>query len=189
MQSMDAITALLTRRAAPRLTGPAPNPQELELVYRAALRAPDHAMLRPWRFLSISGEARNRLGELFVDALKPETAEQKEKLLSAPLRAPMIIIAVARITDNPKVPAVEQICSTAAAVQNMSLALHALGYASIWRTGPAAFHDGVKKGLGLETTDEIVGLLYIGTATVQERPVPEISTADFFENWNSAENL
>ena len=189
MESMDAITALLTRRAPPRLIDPAPREDELELVYKAALRAPDHAMLRPWRFLSISGEARTRLGELFVDALQPETAEQKDKLLSAPLRAPLIIIAVARITENPKVPAVEQICSAAAAVQNMSLAIHALGYASIWRTGPVAFHAGVKKGLGLAATDEIVGLLYIGTPTVQERQVPEINVKDFFETWESAENL
>ena len=183
---MDAIEALLTRRASPRLSEPAPNAEECQLIYKAALRAPDHAMLRPWKFLCISGEDRNRLGELFVEALQPTSEEQKQKLLAAPLRAPMISVAVASINPHPKVPAVEQICSTAAAVQNMSLAAHALGYASIWRTGQAAFDAAVKKGLGIKASDEIVGLLYLGTATVQDRPVPELDPADFFENWPPA---
>ncbi|PCJ40015.1 MAG: nitroreductase [SAR86 cluster bacterium] len=181
---MDAITALHTRKAAPRLIEPAPAKEQLELIYKAALRAPDHAMLRPWRYLVISGAARNKLGELFVAALEPETEEKKNKLLMAPLRAPMIIIAVSTITEHPKIPAIEQVASTAAAIQNMSLAIHALGYASIWRTGAVAFDDKVKLGLGLKTSDEIVGLLYLGTASVEDRPVPELDIDDYFEEWS-----
>lgn len=180
---MEAITALLSRRASPRLVEPAPAANELELICKAALRAPDHGMLRPWRFLLISGEARNKLGELFVDAMQPETDELKNKLRTAPLRAPMIIVAVSTIVEHPKIPAIEQISSTAAAVQNMSLAAHALGYASIWRTGPVAFNDRVKEGLGFKSDDEIVGLLYLGTATVEDRPVPELAIDDYFRTW------
>lgn len=177
---MDAIEALQGRTAAPRLAEPAPSPQELETIYQAGLRAPDHGMLRPWRFLVVAGEARDRLGQIFVDNLKPESEEQKAKLLSAPLRAPLVIVAVAQIKDHPKVPAVEQICATAAAVQNMSVAIHALGYASIWRTGQAAFNDGVKKALGFNPRDEIVGFLYVGSPTLANRPVPENRIGDFF---------
>jgi len=180
---MDAITALHTRSAAPRLIEPAPSASELELVYQAALRAPDHAMLRPWKFLVIEGEGRNKLGQLFVDALAPEDEAQLKKLAEAPLRAPMLIIGVAGIQDNPKVPAIEQCSSTAAAMQNMSLALHALGYASIWRTGPPAFSDKVKSGLGLSSTDQIIGFLYLGTPTVTERPIAEHKSSDYFHQW------
>lgn len=180
---MDAITALHTRTAAPRLIDPAPAGKELEQICQAALRAPDHAMLRPWKFLLIKGEARNKLGQLFVDALQPEDEAQHKKMLESPLRAPLIIVAVAEIEENPKVPAIEQCCSTAAAVQNMSLAAHALGYASIWRTGAAAFNPEVKTGLGLRPEDEIIGYLYMGTPTVTERPIPEHRTEDFFQDW------
>lgn len=180
---MDAIKALLSRRASPRLTDPAPGPEQLELIFKAALRAPDHAMLRPWRFMVVTGEGRDRLGEMFVEAMAPETPEQKTKLRQAPLRAPVIIIAVARIIEHPKVPRVEQVSSTAAAVQNMSLAAHALGYASIWRTGAVAFSEKVKQGLGLESGDEIVGLLYLGTATVEDRPVPDLPVDEYFVSW------
>jgi len=180
---MDALTALHTRKASPKLVEPAPSNDELTLIYQAALRAPDHAMLRPWRFLVIKGEARNKLGELFVEALQPETEEKKNKLLKKPLRAPMIIIAISTITEHPKVPAVEQISSTAAAVQNMSLAAHALGYASIWRTGAVAFSDEVKLGLDLSISDEIIGLLYLGSSTYENIPIPEINIEDYFEDW------
>ena len=179
---MDALEALQQRTASPRLVEPMPSAAELEEIYKAGLRAPDHGMLRPWRFLVVQGEGREKLGQLFVDAMQPETEEQQNKLLNAPLRAPLIIIAVTEIQDHPKIPPVEQICATAAAVQNMSVAIHALGYSSIWRTGTAAFHDGVKEALGFNARDEIVGLLYVGTPTV-ERPVPENKIEDFVKEW------
>ena len=181
---MDALTALHTRKASPKLVEPLPTDDELTLIYQAALRAPDHGMLRPWRFLLVKGQARNKLGELFVEAMQPDTEEKKNKLLKAPLRAPMIIIAVSTITEHPKVPAIEQISSTAAAVQNMSIAAHALGYASIWRTGAVAFSDEVKRGLDLSASDEIVGFLYLGSSTYENLPIPEVKIDDHFEDWS-----
>lgn len=183
---MDAIEALLNRTSWARLVEPVPNDEELQVIYQSALRAPDHGMLRPWRFLVIRGEALNKLGQLFVDAIQPEEEAKRDKLLNAPLRAPMIIVAVTCFKEHPKVPPVEQIGATAAAVQNMNLAAYAQGYASIWRTGEVAFNDGVKKGLGLNNEDEIVGYLYLGTPTVKERKVPENKVEDFFEEWTGA---
>ena len=179
---MDALEALQTRVASPRLVEPAPKADELEQIYQAGLRAPDHGMLRPWRFLVVEGEARKQLGELFVDCMEPESEEKRNKLLNAPLRAPLILVAVAEIQDHPKVPPVEQIGATAAAIQNMSVAIHALGYSSIWRTGAPAFDTRVKQALGFQEKDEIVGFLYIGTATV-DRPVPESNTREYFSQW------
>ena len=180
---MDALTALHTRTASPRLVEPAPSGSDLEAILKAGLRAPDHAMLRPWRFLVVQGEARNRLGELFEQALQPESEEKRNKLRNAPLRAPMLIICVATIREHPKVPPVEQIGSMAAAIQNMSVGAHALGYASIWRTGPPSQSGAVKLALGLKESDEIVGFLYMGTATFSERTVPEHEISDFVEYW------
>ncbi len=182
---MDAIEALQNRTASPRLVEPAPSEAELETILKAGLRAPDHGMLRPWRFLLVRGDARNKLGELFVEKRAPDTEEQKNKLLNAPLRAPLVIVCVAEIQDHPKVPPVEQICATAAAVQNMSVAIHALGYSSIWRTGPVAFDDGIKESLGFTPRDEIVGYLYVGSPTFADRPVPENAIADYVKEWGA----
>jgi nitroreductase len=182
---MDALTALQTRTAAPRLVEPAPGAAELQEILKAGLRAPDHGMLRPWRFLLVEGEARQKLGQLFVDVTQPDTEERRQKLLSTPLRAPLIIIAVATIKEG-KIRANEQVCSTAAALQNMAVACHALGYASIWLTGAVAYDARVKLAMGLQETDEIVGFLHVGTATVQDRPVPQHDIAAFVQQWNGA---
>lgn len=180
---MDALTALHTRTSAPRLVEPAPEGPALEALFKAALRAPDHGLLRPWRFLVVRGEARQRLGELFARHIPSDSEEQRRKLAESPLRAPLLLVVIARAKEHPKVPFIEQFASAAAAAQNISLAAFAQGYASIWRTGEAAYNAGVKQALGLGAEDAIVGYLYLGTPTVTERPVPELNPADFVEEW------
>lgn len=159
------IDALLSRRSCPKLTEPAPNPDQLKMLVQTALNAPDHGRIKPWRYLIIQGEGRQALGELFVKALPEEAPEsQVEKMRAAPLRAPVIVVAVAKIVpDHPKAPVVEQIESTSAGVQNLLLAAQSLGYGCMWRTGAMAFNSIVKVGLGLEEQDEIVGFIYLGT--------------------------
>ena len=61
----------------------------------------------------------------------------------------MIIILVNTFKEHPKVPAIEQKLSTAAAAQNIMLALNAMGYGAIWRTGKLAFNPFVAKDLAL----------------------------------------
>jgi len=180
---LDALEALQNRTASPRLVEPAPTPEELADIYKAGVRAPDHGMLRPWRFLTITGEGREAFGQVLAENLAPESEEQKNKLLNAPMRAPMIIAAIAEIQDHPKIPRIEQVCAVAAAVQNMSVAIHALGYSSIWRTGKGAFNDGVKTALGFTPKDEIVGFLYVGTPTLADRPVPVNNIEDYVSTW------
>ena len=48
---MDALSLLLNRSSQPRLGSPAPSGAALENIMQAALRAPDHACLTPWRFI------------------------------------------------------------------------------------------------------------------------------------------
>ena len=71
---MDALEALHYRRSYPRLDGPVPSDQILQNIYKAAIRAADHALLKPWRFLVVQGESRNRLGDLFVEAARADEA-------------------------------------------------------------------------------------------------------------------
>jgi len=182
---MDALVALHTRTAAPRLVEPAPSGEALDAILAAGLRAPDHGMLRPWHFLLVSGDARQKLGDLCADAMQPEAEEQRKRLADAPLRAPLVIIGVAKVKEVKGIPAVEQMNSVAAALQNMSVAAHALGFGSIWRTGPVAHDPRVKSALGLDASDEIVGFLYMGTPTITERPLPEIDAAAHIQVWGN----
>ncbi len=184
---MDAITALHTRNSSPLLVEPAPQGRDREQIFQAALRAPDHARLRPWRFLCVEGEARQRLGELLceaalVDDLQLDSAKQT-KLKNAPLRAPLIIVVAARISEHPKVPEVEQILSAGAALTNMLNAAHALGFACIWRTGAISYSRTLMGRLGLQANEKIVGFLYLGSAGGELKALPEFDSGDFFEQW------
>jgi len=191
---MDALEALLGRRTVPpaRMTGPGPDAAALERMFAAAAAAPDHGRLRPWRFLLVEGEARRALGELFARGLAEddpdldpaELARQRE----APLRAPVIVLAIAVLDpDHPKIPEIEQIAAAAAAIQNLLLAAHALGFAGKWTTGRPAYSEGVRRGLGLGPNERILGILYLGTPTVGELPpVDRAMPADRVVRWTGA---
>ncbi|WP_230408962.1 nitroreductase family protein [Zooshikella harenae] len=184
---MDTLTALHTRVSFPRLSEPAPSEAQLEAIYQAALRAPDHAMLRPWRFLTITGEQRSQLGQLLVEAAKlasPQLTDAEEnKLLQAPLRAPLLVAVICSPRFHEKVPELEQLLSTAAAVQNMLLAAHALGVGAMWRTGLISYHEHVKQGLGLRNTEKLLGFIYMGQPLGQPKPIQPLDTKDYFQPW------
>lgn len=189
-RTLDALEAMLTRCSVPAklLQEPAPDGTDLEAILETAMRAPDHASLRPWRFLIIRGDARRRLGEVFAEALcrRDPLADgsAREKELGRPLRSPLIIAVCAEVVEgNPKVPVIEQIVTVGAAAQNMLNAAHAMGYAAIMLTGKNAHDPYVKKALGLQPKDEIVGFLYFGTPEGGVRPKSRPPSADFVREW------
>ena len=183
----DILQFLQQRNSAPKLTAPGPGEQEREQIFRAALRAPDHAWLRPWRFICIEGERREAFGELLEKCLlqrKPDADEAaRTKARNAPLRAPLLVVTVVKVSEHPKVPALEQQLSAGCAAQAILLAAEASGYAGIWRTGDAAFDRAVMDGLGLAPDEEIIGLLYLGTREGSPKSIPELDTADFVTSW------
>lgn len=178
-----ALTLLQQRVSHPRLTDPGPSQAQLAELYKAAFRAPDHAWLRPWRFIEVSGDDRIRLGEWMASSAKQDdpdlTDKQHQKLLNSPMRAPTVLIAWAEITDHPKVPAIEQVLATGAAVTNLVNAAHALGIGAVWRTGAPAYSPALKRALGMAEKDHLVGFIYLGTPTGKDKPVPAVDTADY----------
>ncbi|MCK8046691.1 NAD(P)H nitroreductase [Shewanella sp. 1CM18E] len=165
---MDALELLLTRQSTPRLTTPAPSQLQLQHILDAATRAPDHAGLTPWEFIIAEGDGLTRLGNIFVGALKEKGADADllTKASNMPLRAPMVITVVAKVKEHPKVPALEQHLAAGCAVMAMQQAAFAQGLGGIWRTGELAFDANVHQSLGLTTSDQIVGFLYLGTPAI-----------------------
>jgi nitroreductase len=163
---MDLIEALNTRSTAKTYGADAPTKEHLALALQAAVRAPDHGRLRPWRFMVIEGDQRRRFGDLLAASAKrrvPGLSEgdlQRER--DKALRAPMIIVVVCRVVPGTKVPAIEQILAAGAATQNLLLALHSFGYATAWKTGEGAYDPEVKQSLGLAADDHIIGFVYVG---------------------------
>lgn len=188
---MNALELLLQRNSAPKLCDPAPTETDLQTMLAAACRAPDHAWLRPYRFLVIQGEARHQLGALFATAAlgrQPGLDDAAlEKFRRQPLRAPMMLVVYAQLVPHEKVPAIEQKLTVGCAAQGILLAAEAMGFAGIWRTGDNAYDETVKRGLGLAATEEIIGFLYLGTRDGGRKMLPEIETTNLVKHWGASE--
>lgn len=162
------ITDLTERVSAPAtsFTGEAPAPDELALILQAGMSAPDHGGLQPWRYLTIVGEARERLGDLFAAALGEDDPETPESALAAararPLRAPVIVVVVAAQTPGLAVPFDEQLLAAGASAHQLVLAATALGHGAVWLSGPFSYHPHVRRGLGVDDDEKIAGLVYMG---------------------------
>ena len=184
---MDAMKLLLERASAVKLTEPGPSREELDTILRTALRAPDHGRLRPWRFIVIDGEKRAQYGELAAECLKAREpgapAESLAREKQKALRAPLILIVAATIKPSEKIPEVEQIISAGAAAQSIMLAVQALGYGAMWRTGAPAYDVKLKEGLGLRPADSIVGIIDIGTPVAAPMEMPRPQLDDFVTRW------
>ena len=167
---MDVMTAIKTRRSIGKVKSD-PVPKEMiETILEAGTWAPCHHQTEPWRFFVLTGDARNSLGKLFAQMVKdnmkePITEEDKKRLErehNKPLRAPVIIAVAVEPSDNSKVFIQEEFAAVHSSVQNMLLAVHALGLGAVWRTGEVCYAPEVKQYFGLNGKSELVGFLYIG---------------------------
>ncbi len=164
----DVLSAILSRSSATRLTEPAPDRVQLETLLRAAARAPDHGRLAPWRFVVLQGGSRRILGDAMAEVTRERTPEVGAEVLDGErrkaMRAPVIIAVAAATRPHPKIPEVEQLAAVAAGIENLILAAGGLGFGTMWKTGAAAYSPIVKRALGFDDADQLLGFVYLGTA-------------------------
>lgn len=178
----QTLDLLLSRRSgsAKAMTGPGPSPDELATILKAGARVPDHGKLFPWRFIIFEGEARERMGELLVRALRETDPNASEDRIAQErsrfLRAPVIVAVVSRVREYHPIPVWEQELSAGAVCQTMLIAAHAMGYVANWITEWCAYHPTVKDELGLKSGERIAGYLYFGTSAkpLEERVRPDM---------------
>lgn len=170
---MNETIALLARRrsVAPQfLGGPGPTDAEVETLLRLASRVPDHGKLAPWRFIVIQGVARERAGKLALAtrlADRPDLDEAgRETELTRFSRAPLVVAVVSRTAPHPKVPEWEQALSAGAVCMTLSVAAHALGFASAWLTEWCAYDARFRAGLGLGAHETVAGFVHVGRPTI-----------------------
>ncbi|MAL98384.1 nitroreductase family protein [Hydrocarboniclastica marina] len=183
----DLLAFINGRRSTAKVVAPAPGRAELEAMLRCAMRAPDHAMLRPWRYIVLEGRALTQLGEAWAAAVAKDqpSSEPKaiEKARGLPLRAPMVVVAVTKVVDHPKVPAIEQQMSTASGVAYFLLALQARGFGGFWRTGAMAYHPRIRQFFELSPNESITGFIYVGTPKPAKEAPPSAELADHLQYW------
>ena len=185
----ETLRQLHERNSAPKLTEPGPDDTALDAMFAAALRAPDHAWLRPRRFLVVRGDDRAALGQVFLQSLlagNPQADEAaRTKAANAPLRAPLLVIVICRYSEHAKVPHHEQMLSAGCAAHAMLLAAEAQGYAGIWRTGSYVHDATVNAALALADNEQIIGFLYFGSRQGKAKPLPERKVEDYVSYWTA----
>ena len=163
---MELFDAIFTRHSQANLKRD-PIPRNIiEKLLSAAVQAPNHYKVRPWRFVVLTGKGRERLGEAMVASMLSRFPdldnEAKQNTRNLALRAPLLIAVGVDKPADPRVIELENVCAAAAACQNILLSAHALGLGAKWRTGEWATDLGVKKFLGFSADQNVIAFLYIG---------------------------
>jgi nitroreductase len=170
---------LLSRRsvAVRRLGDPGPSPLELERILESALMAPDHAALRPWRLVVIGKGLRAELSALFVAAKRKTQAElsaaEIEREQDKAMRPPVLLAFLARPrADHPVVTVPEQLATAGAAMQNILIAAHFLGYGAIILSGARCQDPDIRARLGILPDEPFLGFISIGSIVSEPIPSP-----------------
>ena len=180
MNSIDSLSPLLQRYSlgGKDLAEPGPSKEELQIIAQAALRAPDHGELIPFRFVIVEGTARERLADLFEAYAKREGKSEESCRIerSRALQVPVTIAVVARIDlAHPLVPAHEQWACIGGAITNALNAIHAMGYAGKMLSG-GKVRDQILNQAFCHTGETLVGWIVAGTPIKQPRAKTQKST-------------
>lgn len=169
------------------LVAPGPDDAALRELFAAAAAAPDHGRLRPWRFLVLGPAARDRLSEVFAQALLARDGQARpEQLADArakALRGPVLLLAVADLrSDDPEVPAVERVISLGCAIQNLLLAARARGWGSGLSSGRALSSPVLREAFGIADGEQAVCFVTLGTVR-NGKPIGLRPAVDDIARW------
>jgi len=171
-----ALQRLLERHSiGPRwMVAPGPTPAQLRLAMRAALRAPDHGRLVPWRAVVVPDGERDALAALFArfarDAGKTDedVAIERERAYNGPA----LVAWVVRVDDGiAEVPAHEQWMCAGGALTNFLNALHLMGFGAKTLSGRKCRHPALAQAFCREG-EQLVAFVCIGTPT--RKPTPRV---------------
>lgn len=187
----DVIEAILTRHSVSpkRVVKPGPSVDQLRILMAAAAAAPDHGKLRPWRFVEFTETSRNTLADVFevalLERLPNADADALSRTREKASRAPLLLGLVLQLNRTADVPHVDdQMASGGAALQNVLLAAHSMGFGARALSGQAVRTNAFRAALNLVGDEIFLCFIAIGTATSaprrNERPAPE----SLLTQWN-----
>lgn len=185
----EAMAALIERRSVSpkRLSGPGPGQEDIARMLQAALRAPDHGGLHPWRVMEFPADRRNDLAALFEqekrrrDPMAP--AEDLRRAREHATRAPVLLAFVISPKPRRKVPVREQWLSAGAALGNLLNAAHGLGYGAIMLSGERCFDAKLAQQLGLTADEFLAGFISLGHVAQVPPRAAVVPAADVCSTW------
>ena len=179
---MELFEAIHNRQTQGKVKPDALSRETIEKLLSAAVQAPNHYRVRPWRFVVLTGDSRSKLGDVMAASHKdrqPDLPQEAfDKTRNMPLRAPVLIAVAADKPSEEKVIEIENVSAASAACMNILLAATALELGVIWRTGVWARDPKVKEFLGFAPDQHIVGFIYVGYPEFKGEPYERQSFED-----------
>ncbi len=147
----------------------------------AALCAPDHGGLLPWRVIEFPPETRNDLAALFAaEKLRRDPVacpEDVQRAREHATHAPVVLAFVVRTQRHPLVPVLEQSLSAGAALGSILSAAHLMGFGAIILSGDRCQDEVLRTALRISADEALGGFISIGTIAEAPpgvtRPTPE----------------
>src|SRR5262245_61748848 len=138
MNTFPTIQSAITQRRSTKpaaLNGALIPDEQIHQLLELASWAPTHGLTEPWRFLVYSGPAIREFCRQHAELYKQHTPPEKfnpskyEKQLHNGDMASHLIAVYMQRGENPNIAPIEEICATAASVQNILLGAEALNIA------------------------------------------------------------
>jgi nitroreductase len=174
---MDAIEAI-RRRTSVRRFRPDPVPRDtIRTLLDCAVRAPNHKLTEPWRFVVLTGGAVPRLAEFRArHRLKrysdPESAEARaaaDKQRKETTETPAFVVVMCAVSED-EITREEDYAATMMATANLMIAAESLGLGTYLKTGGIMREPGVAALVGLPEGFRIVGIVALGFPADPETP-------------------
>ena len=182
---MEAIEAILARTSVRRFRD---QPVDRDVVLRlleSAIRAPNHKLTEPWRFVVLTGRARDQFAEIraghrlkrFSDPSSSEAQSASQKVLRESRETPVQVV-VSMVENPDERTREEDYAATMMAIQNLLVAAQALGLGSYLRTGALMRDPSLLALAGIPDDQRVVGIISLGYPAETELPRRRRSPAE-----------
>jgi nitroreductase len=166
-----------------RLVAPGPSDDQVTTMFQAAAAAPDHGEIVPWRFVVVSAEKRELLADAFAQALLERDSQANEAQVATArekaFRAPFVALAIARLgPSDPDIDPLERMASVGAAIQNILLTAHSMGFGCGLTSGQAMRSSPLRYLFRLGEGEQAICCINVGTV-LKRKPMrlkPDVSS-------------
>ncbi len=186
-----AVGFLIDRRSvSPKRLGlPGPQIEDIDLMTEAALAAPDHGNLHPWRLLTFAPHQRQALARLFMEEkLRRDPLASRadiDRAMEHATRSPVLLAFIVSLQERKNIPFREQWLCAGAAIGNFLNAAHQLGFGGILLSGDRCFDPLLKEALGVGHHEFLAGFISLGSIAMAPPPRRKPPAQRMRSQWES----
>jgi nitroreductase len=174
---MDAISAI-TGRTSVRRFRPDPVPRAvIERLLECAVRAPNHKLTEPWRFVVLTGGARDRFADIrashrlkrFADPSSAEAQAGADKVRRETRETPAYVVIMSALNPD-EITREEDYAATMMAIANLMVAAQSLGLGTYLKTGGVMRDPALLDLAQVPENFRVVGVVSLGYPAEESEP-------------------